>query len=321
MLDISTIILTYNEQLHIERCISNAQRYAQEVFVVDSFSTDDTVAIARRMGAHVVQHAFTTHADQFNWALQHLPLHTEWVWKQDADEYLSDELIDELQHTVPTMPPDINGYTARCERIFMGRHIKHGIVPLILLRLFRREYAHVEKKMMDEHVVLSQGTTAALQHPFYDDNRNNLAWWTQKHNGYADKEAIELLLTKYGMHDAEVVNSGAHAQKVRKKKLRYTRLPLFWRAFAFFCYRYFLRLGFLDGKEGFLWHFLQGFWYRTLADAKAYEIEKNLQHDPQCIRQYLQQRVEASRNAAAPSDTKNAIPASSTGRAQETIKA
>lgn len=290
MLDISVIILTYNEKIHIERCINNAKKFAKDIYLVDCFSNDGTVEIAEALGAKVFQHPWENYSKQFNWALQNLPITTEWVWRMDADEYLSDSLIDELHLKIPSLSDDINGFTAPCLRIFMGKYIKHGIIPLILLRLFKIKYAVCENRYMDEHIQLSEGKIETLGNPFYDDNLNGLTWWTNKHNGYATREAIDLLLTEYNLLPQEsVVNSGAHSESIRKKKLKYIKLPLFWRAFAFFILRYFFRLGFLDGKEGFLWHFLQGFWYRTLADAKVYEIKKKYNFDSKKIQAFLKE--------------------------------
>ena len=182
----------------------------------------------------------------------------------------------------------MNGFTAPCLRFFLGKYIKHGIVPLILLRLIRRGCGKCETKIMDEHLRIDSGRIIDLKEPFFDDNLNNLTWWTNKHNVYASKEAIELLLMEYvTSEEDEVVKSGAHSASIRRKKLKYVRLPLFWRAFFFFILRYIFRLGFLDGKEGFLWHFLQGFWYRALADAKVFEIKKQFRFDDVAIKQYL----------------------------------
>lgn len=290
MLDISVIILTYNEKIHIERCINNAKKFAKDIYLVDCFSNDGTVEIAEALGAKVFQHPWENYSKQLNWALQNLPITTEWVWRMDADEYLSDSLIDELHLKLPSLSDDINGFTAPCLRIFMGKYIKYGIIPLILLRLFKIKYAVCENRYMDEHIQLSEGKIETLENPFYDDNLNGLTWWTNKHNGYATREAIDLLLTEYNLLPQDsVVNSGAHSEAIRKKKLKYIKLPLFWRAFAFFILRYFFRLGFLDGKEGFLWHFLQGFWYRTLADAKVYEIKKKFNFDEEKIKNFLKE--------------------------------
>lgn len=290
MLEISVIILTYNEKIHIERCINNAKKFAKDIYIVDCYSNDGTIEIAESMGAKVFQHPWDNYSKQFNWALENLPITTEWVWRMDADEYLSDELIEELHQRLPSLPPNINGFTAPCLRIFMGKYIRHGIIPLILLRLFKIKYALCENRYMDEHIQLSEGVITELTYPFYDDNLNGLTWWINKHNGYATREAIDLLLTEYNLlPQATVVNSGSHSSSIRKKKLKYIKLPLFWRSFAFFCYRYFIRFGFLDGKEGFLWHFLQGWWYRTLADAKVYEIKKRFDFNPDKIKNYLKE--------------------------------
>ena len=286
--NIAVIILTYNEEKHIERCLANAKLYASEIFVVDSYSQDRTVEIAQSLEVTVLQNRFVSHSAQFNWALQNCPITAEWVWKQDADEYLSLELIEQIKEQTRSCEPDVNGFTAPCLRIFLGKYIKHGIVPLILLRLIRKGYGSCETKIMDEHLRIYSGRIIDLQAPFYDDNLNDLTWWTNKHNAYASKEAIELLLMEYVTpKEEELVNSGQHSAYVRRKKLKYVRLPLFWRAFFFFILRYIFRLGFLDGKEGFLWHFLQGFWYRALADAKVFEIKKQFRFDDVAIKQYL----------------------------------
>lgn len=296
MLDISVIILTYNEEIHVERCLNNAKKFAKEIFIVDSFSTDKTVEIAKKLGAKVYQNPWINYSKQFNWGLENLPITTEWVWRMDADEYLSDKLINELHQRLPQISSDVNGFTVPCLRIFMGKHIKHGIIPLILLRLFRVKYAMCENRFMDEHIQISDGIVEKLNHPFYDDNLNGLTWWTTKHNGYATREAIDLLLTEYGVYENTVVNSGEHSSAIRKKKLKYIKMPLFWRAFAFFFLRYFIRLGFLDGKEGFLWHFLQGWWYRTLADAKVYEIKQMCYYDKELIMKYLEEKYDILAN-------------------------
>lgn len=287
MQDISTFIITYNEEIHIERAIKNAQKYAKEIYVLDSYSTDKTVEIAKSLGANVYQHEFNYHADQLNWGLKNIPFKTEWIWRQDADEYLTDELIEEINNTLPNIPSNVNAFTAPCLRKFLGKYIKHGIIPLILLRLFRRNHALWEDKKMDEHIYITDGEIRNFKNAFFDDNLNNLSWWIEKHNKYASKEAIDLLLTEYKLYENTVVNSGSHSMTVRRNKLKYIKMPLFWRAFALFILRYFIRFGFLDGKEGFLWHFLQGFWYRTLADAKVYEIKKQFCFDKEKIAGFL----------------------------------
>jgi hypothetical protein len=144
---------------------------------------------------------------------------------------------------------------------------------------------------MDEHIYISEGNTVVFSNPFFDHNLNNIGWWTQKHNGYSIREAIDYLNIEFQLipeqkekDNKQFVN---HASAVRKKKLKYVKLPLFWRAFFLFIYRYFFKLGFINGKEGFLWHFLQGWWYRTLVDAKIFEIKKNCGSDKEKILKYI----------------------------------
>ncbi len=187
MQDISVIILTYNEEIHIRRCLENVRKFARQAFVVDSFSTDNTTSIAKEFGAVVVQHKFENYARQFNWALQNLPIETEWVVRLDADEYFSDELIAEIESTLPNTPDDVNGYTAPRLLYFMNKFVHHGVLPLVLLRLFRYKHAAIEDKWMDEHIYLTSGRSVDLKNPFYDHNLNGLTFWTQKHNGYSTR--------------------------------------------------------------------------------------------------------------------------------------
>lgn len=277
---VSVIILAKNEEIHLERCIHNIQSFSDEIYVVDSESTDQTREIAIALGASVVTHAWPKgqYSEQFNWALDNLPLKSEWVLRLDADEYLTDELIKEISEKLPQLPADVSGIILPLRRIFLGRQIKRGTGRIELLRLFRRGKGRSETRLMDEHIQLSEGITVKMTGEFADDNLNNLSWWTQKHVGYAIREAVDLLDMEYDLTGAARGDESRHiseqAQAKRMKKHKYARLPLFWRSTAYFLYRYILRGGFLEGKEGFLWHFLQGWWYRTLVDAKVLELKR-----------------------------------------------
>lgn len=308
MKDISVIILTYNEEMHIERCIENVQSFAREIFVVDSFSSDDTINIAQKLNARVYQNRWeNNYAKQFNWALENLPIQTTWVLRLDADEYLYSELIEEINTKLDALPEDVTGVVFRRRHIFMGKWIKRGTYPVKLLRLFRYQKAVCEQRWMDEHIQLLEGRTVEFDHDFVDHNLNNLSWWTQKHNGYAIREAIDLLdleLNLFGSGEnseaqiqfqanspsqegGQKASLGHQATAKRAKKHKYAKQPLFWRSFAYFIYRYLFKGGFLEGKEGFLWHFLQGWWYRTLVDAKIWEIKKTCGTDTKKIKAYL----------------------------------
>lgn len=293
MLDLTVIILTYNEEIHIRRCIENVEPIARDIFIIDSFSTDKTLEIAKGYEkVHILQNKWeNNYAKQFNWGLENADIKTKWVLRLDADEYLTPELIDELSRTLPDMSDNYTGIVFPLRRVFLGRTIRRGMPVVKLLRMFQYGKATSEVRMMDEHIQLKEGEAIELKNEFADDNLNNLSWWTQKHIGYAIREATDLLdmefdLTGSAKND-ETIKLSSQALKKRRRKHGYAKKPLFWRSFAYFIYRYFFKLGFLEGKEGFLWHFLQGWWYRTLVDAKVYEIKRKSEGDPERIKAIL----------------------------------
>ncbi len=291
MLDITVIILTYNEEIHIRRCLENVNQFASRVIVVDCYSTDRTADIAKGLGAEVIQHEWPgNQAEQFNWTIDNVAISTEWILRLDADEYLLPELVQELQEKLPSMPKTVSSLSLSRARAFYGRILKHGIVNNIkIVRIFRTGQARYEKRLMDEHLSVLSGDTIELEHQFIDDNRMSIGQFTEKHNGYAGREAALLLDAEYALSDTASMpqDYGEEVVKKRAQKARYARMPLFWRAFGYFVYRYIIKLGFLDGKEGFLWDFLQGWWYRTLVDAKVFEIKKACGNDREKIKDYL----------------------------------
>ena len=291
MLDISVIILTLNEELHIRRCIGNVRSVAKRIFVVDCFSKDRTVDIAKELGAEVYQHEWPgNQAAQFNWALENLPITTEWVLRLDADEYLTSGLITEMDEQLPKLSGDITAVVFPLGRVFMGRVLKHGIVNNVkMIRLFRYGKACYEQRLMDEHIVVKSGRTVPFKNKFIDDSLLSIKQFVDKHNHYSSREAALLLDAEYHLFDLDTDDASycEDVQKKRAQKMKYAKMPLFWRSFAYFCYRYVVKLGFLDGKEGFLWDFLQGWWYRTLVDAKIFEIKKTCGQDTEKIRKYL----------------------------------
>ncbi|MBI5401663.1 glycosyltransferase [Candidatus Wolfebacteria bacterium] len=276
---ISVIILTYNEELNIENCLKKVAEWCDEIFVVDSYSTDKTLEIAKKYGAKIAQRPFKNQAEQFNWALDNLDIKNEWVLRLDADEYLTDELKNEITEKLENTPNNISGFYLRRRVYFMGRWIKHGgYYPIWLLRLFRYGKArYQEERNVDEHLSLLEGVTGKMKNDFIDDNKKDLTWWIKKHNSYASREAGEII--KQPTTNNQQLTTKLGGQPERKSWLRqnlYLKMPMFFRACVYFVYRYFFRLGFLDGKEGLIFHFLQGFWYRFLVDAKIYERKKYL---------------------------------------------
>lgn len=290
---ITAIILTYNEEMHIVRCINSLRKFVDKIIVVDSFSSDNTVAISNSLGVTVFQNPFVNQSVQFNWALANSGITSDWVWRVDADEYIDDELGRNVKKAVAECGAGVSGIYVKRKIVFLGKPLLHGTwYPRWYLKVFRYGIGECENRWMDEHIKLSEGTTIKVEGNQTDDNLNDLTWWTTKHNSYATREMVDLLCMEYGLGaNSNVVPTflGTDEQRLRWLKLRYLKFPYFVRPFVNFVYRYFIRLGFLDGKQGFIWHFLQGFWYRFLVDAKIYELKKRLGNDRAAIVNYLKE--------------------------------
>lgn len=291
MNDISAIVLSFNEEIHIRRCLENAFRVAKDVFVIDSFSTDRTVEIAKDCGAIIFQHEYVNQAQQFQWALDNCFIKTEWTLRMDADEYLTDELIQELETTLPTLSEDVTGCNLPLRVVFMGKMLKHGLHHQVqILRLWRTGCVYMEQRWMDERCVLTRGTAINLKNSFVDHNLKGLGEFTIKHNGYSNREAFMEINRRYNLIDDK---ESEELSSRNRQKTSYYRLPRFFRVFIYFSVRYFLFLGFLDGLRGFVWLTLQAYWYRFLVDAKLYEMEQKLGQNPSkedlviYVRQYL----------------------------------
>ncbi len=286
MLYISAIILTYNEELHIRRCIENLKDICSIIYVVDSFSKDKTCEIAKECGAIVIQHEYKNQAQQFQWALDNCEISTEWTLRLDADEYLDEKLKEEFKSKLPSLPKEITGVYLNRNVRFLDKTIRFGTLHAIsLLRLWRTGCAFIEQRWMDEQAVLKEGVSTTFDSNFYDENLNGLTEWTQKHNNYSNREILVELNKRY--HILE--ESDAELKSRNQQKSTYYRLPKFLRASLYFLTRYILFLGFLDGKAGFIWLSLQAYWYRFLVDAKIEEMECRLGKNPtkEQVREYI----------------------------------
>ena len=280
---LTVIILTKNEERHITRALSSVSGIADRIVVVDSGSNDRTVELAAAQGAIILEHPFVTQAQQFNWALEQLPADTDWVLRLDADEIVTKELRQQIQETIPKLTDETKGVFVSRRMSFLGRRIRWGgVYPIRLIRLFRFGEGRCEVRLMDEHIVVN-GATRVLSGEIIDNNLNSLTWWTEKHNSYASREVVDLLNLEHRflVHEDMVrvdKKSQAGGKRWLKEKI-YAQLPGGIRALVYFLYRYVLRLGFLDGKEGTAFHVLQGFWYRYLVDTKLHEINAYMRRE------------------------------------------
>jgi glycosyltransferase involved in cell wall biosynthesis len=268
---LSVIILTFNEDIHIKRCIESVKKLTDNIFIVDSFSNDKTYQIVKRYKINFVKRKFKNHSDQLNWAIKKLNLKTVWIMRLDADEYFEPKLIHEINKKIPLLSSDINGVILKRKHIFLNKWIKFGgRYPLFLLRLWRKGFASVEKKWMDEHIVLKKGKSQIFSNNIVDHNLKGLSHFIQKHNKYADNEVIDIInIKKKNKQKINLDNKNLLKRKIKNEI--YLNLPFLIGPLVYFIYRYLFKLGFLDGVRGFIYHFLQAFWYRFLVDCKLLE--------------------------------------------------
>lgn len=287
-MSLTVIVLTKNEERHIARCLASVAPFAAQVLVVDSGSTDRTVEIARAEGAIVLENPWINYATQMNWGIDRVSECTEWILRLDADEVVTPDLATEIATQLPGLGTDVDGVYVSRRMTFLGRPMhRGGIFPVRVLRLFRAGRGRCENRWMDEHILVA-GATADFAGEIVDDNRNSLTWWTEKHNAYASREVVDLLNLEFGFMPHETVADlrGGQQAGIKRwlKENVYARLPGGFRAFAYFIYRYVIRFGFLDGKEGTAFHVLQGFWYRYLVDMKLYEVRTYMKvHDADVV--------------------------------------
>jgi glycosyltransferase involved in cell wall biosynthesis len=303
---VSAVILTKNEELNLGCCLSSLQGWAGKVFVVDSGSTDATLEICRTFGAEVFFHEFETHSRQWQWALATLPIDTEWVIGLDADQRVTPELraeIVEFIHGPAGADPSIHGAYVNRRQIFRGKWIRHGgYYPKHLLKLFRTGTAFSDADDMVDHHFRLNGKTVKLRHDLIEDNENerDISTWIAKHNRYAGLQALEEFKKETGLGHAGSAGRvfGSPDERTLWLKSLWAQCPLYLRPILYFTYRYFFRLGFLDGKRGFIFHFLQAFWYRLLVDIHLDELRHGA--TSQAVGQPAGQLAAAVRSRQAP---------------------
>ncbi len=275
MTDVTVIILTKDEKLHIGRCLERVAALSpRQVFVVDCYSTDETRSIVAAFTSSLklqlesptiklVEHEWPgLQSVQFNWALDNLPIEAKWGLRLDADEYLTPESVEWIKPNLDGIDEQVSALEFTLERKFMGEMIRHGTNGIKMVRLFRRGSGRYAETLMDERIVF-EGEKLSVPVVFFDDNLNSLEWWKEKHRGYARREAHQAM---------ESLKSGIWTDP---RKAKYYKLPRYFRAIAYFCVRYFLKLGFLDGLTGFRWHFWQGLWYRWIVDREIGRMKRD----------------------------------------------
>lgn len=269
---IAAIVLTYNEEKHLSRCLDSISKICNEIIIVDSYSSDGTQNISKKYNAKFFQNKWVNYSTQLNWAINNIDIKSEWILRLDSDEYLSNELIYNLNNTISKIDYSVNGITFNRLMYFMGKPLKRGgMYPIPHLRIWRNGFGYCEQRWMDERIIIKSGSTIHVLGDFIDNNLNDITWWINKHNHYATREVIDFLNSKYLFYNEDDLSEN-NGKGRRKIKFIYNKLPLFLRPFIFFIYRYFIQLGFIEGKRGFIWSILQCFWYRMIVDVKIFEV-------------------------------------------------
>lgn len=277
-LPVTAIIMTFNEETNLEGCLSSIIDYVDDIIIVDCFSTDSTLEIAKKYTNKIYQNKWINYSRQYIWAIENTDIKNEWILRIDADERWTKEGFEELKKIIDS--DNVNGVYVKMKIFFMDRWIKHGgFYPNFFLRVYKKSKGKMEDRWMDEHISVV-GKTLLSNIDVIESNydrQKNITLWTTKHNNYSSREAIEFLIQKHKLSKMDTVAKfwGNKTERKRwfKEKL-YFRMPLFLRPFLYYIHRYIFKFGFLDGKQGFIFHYLHAFWYRFLVDAKVYQIEQ-----------------------------------------------
>lgn len=276
MEDVTIIILTKNEEVNLPDCLESVKGFAKRCVVVDSGSNDKTQKIAETFDADFYYHPFENYARQFNWALDHTNIKTRWTFRLDADERLTPKLCEELTQLMKQhADDDVNGITMEASLFFMGKEMKHGGPQKRKLMLFKTGMGRIEDRKMDEHTILSSGKAIDCKEKFLHYDFKDMSFWINKLNWYATREMQDYFEFINGK-EASINANDEEIDKIRNKKFGvYYKFPKFIRCWLMFIYAYVFQLGFLDGKEGFIYHWTYHRFYRTLVDSKILEQELN----------------------------------------------
>lgn len=270
---LAVIILTLNEELHIERCLNSLENLPCDIYVVDSFSTDNTEIICNRFNVKFFKRKYLSYSDQFNWILNIIKENYTWCLKIDADEYLSENAKLDIDKFLNNLFHIYDGAAFNRRFIFLDKELKFGgLAFLKSTRLFKINNAYIENRMMDEHIVIN-GKTKLFNSKIYDHNIKNIDQWLLKHIDYSNREIKDYTSSEeIGLFDNKLILSNK-IKRVLKYKIYY-KIPFCIGPTLYFLYRYLILFGFLDGKQGFVFHFLQCYWYRLIVDIKKLNLNK-----------------------------------------------
>lgn len=271
-LDITAIILTYNEEKHIKRCILSIKKFAKKIIIIDSFSTDKTLEIAKKFKVKIYKHKFINQAKQINWALRKIKFQTSWILRIDADEYLTKELRKEVATHINILNSNYDGISFNRVIKFLNKEIHYGgTSPHKTLRIWKNKKGRCEDVWMDEQIIV-KGKVFHINQNLIDENLNDLKWWKLKHRNYAMREAINFYYDKKKIYTKfEKKLNNVRKRKQLKIKIYY-KLPIFLRPLLFFLYSLTFKLGIITGWQGLVFYYYQNLWFRLLVDINIFKL-------------------------------------------------
>lgn len=278
----SFIVLTFNEEIHLPRLLKSIENLKASIYILDSGSTDGTLEIAKLYNAEILYNKFENHPKQWNFALNNFKIDSPWIIGLDADHIVSPELLKRLEtFNSDKIPKNINGIYFNRKNYFKGSWIRFGgYFPKYMLKMFRKGFGDSDLQENMDHRFIVEGETQVWKDGYLVEENlkeNKISFWINKHNRYSDLIAEEEIERRNSVRVQSVKAKllGNPDERIAFLKKVWWKMPLFIRPFIYFFYRYFLQLGFLDGKNGFIFHFLQAFWFRLLVDIKIDELNKN----------------------------------------------
>lgn len=272
--DITVIVLTKNEQQNIKQCLESIGSFAKNILIVDSGSTDKTLEIAAKYNTEIVIHDFVSYAHQYNWVLDNCKITTTWILRLDADEILTDALKNEILSECDKHANDsVNGFLVEFKIFFMNKLLKYaGNYPFLNMIVWKNGFGRYTERYMGEHSILTSGQTIKLKNPCLHNDTKSIDFLISKHNWYATREVIDYFERKRSkIEDGNLYNKAKKTQGLRDSF--YYKMPMFFRAKLYYWYRFYFKLGFLDGKPGKIYCLIQAYIYRVIVDAKIFEAK------------------------------------------------
>jgi glycosyltransferase involved in cell wall biosynthesis len=297
------------EEANLEACLRSVAGWSGDIHVLDSGSTDSTLDIAHRLAQHVHHHSYLDHSSQIKYVLKEMPLKYEWLLVLDADHEVSRELKQSIDSMLATGAPGVDMLYCRQTYMFRGQNIR-GLQKWG--RLLRHRNVEVDGAELVDFRFRIKGASSFLRGHIIEHNlkEDDLDFWLDKHQRFATRIAVEETLRRAGRLRWSIRPRlfGNPDERVLWWKSRWYSLPLFVRPFLYFAYRYVWRRGFLDGQTGFLFHFLQAFWFRLMIDVKLSDLERRIASGHVSIEDLMSlfTQVPGSR-PTGPSETKGAV--------------